>query len=101
MVPVDLGVGVDRKVVREQRAREQPGRFFFGKDLGRPSRGGAVHALAGPVPAPFLSSFLRIGQVDEALAGKKRRPDKRDGPFDSGLGPRRRLHPVGGMRSKG
>ena len=75
--------------------------FLLGEDLGRTGGSGAVHAPSRPVPAPFHGPALSIGQVDEALAGKKRAPHKGDYPFHSRLGLTRRLRPVGGMRSKG
>jgi hypothetical protein len=70
-VPGDLRVREHRHVIQPVRGRQQQVLLVGGEVLGRPPRGGAMHPQPGRRRAPVLDAALRVGQVEERLAGEE------------------------------
>ena len=98
-----LGGRVDRHVVGRRRRRTEPGLFLDAEHLSGPGLDGAVDAHPGPLPTPRLGSALRVGEIDEALAGEEALAHERHGPLHArlvlrGAHPRRVDHEPAGLR---
>jgi hypothetical protein len=68
MVPVHLGVRIDRDVIGKHRSGEKLSLLLEGEQLGRTALGRAVGAHACPDATPGLNPALAVDNVDELLA---------------------------------
>jgi hypothetical protein len=60
-------------------------RLVGGEVFGRPLGGGAVHPQLRGDPTPVLDAALRVGQIEEHLAGEEVAPHVLHGSLDPGL----------------
>jgi len=91
MIAVNLGFGVEGKVIHFGRGGQQQVGFLGREHLGRSKLGGAMDAHPGHLSAPPQGPGLRVRQINEVLAGEERSPCIWHTPFTAGLVTSRQL----------